>query len=254
MNESRLEKIVNAVVFLMLVGSVIYIVVRIALTRGGVPEESGRPESEYILMLLQCLLGIFIMFLPGLIERRLKLDIPNLMHILFVLFLFCAIYLGEVRSFYYTFQHWDVLLHAFSSGMLGAIGFSFITLLNRAERVPVNLSPVFVALFAFCFAVMLGVVWEIYEFTFDGLLGLNMQKFAIEDGTLLVGHTALENTMKDLIVDTIGALVISVLGYISMKYRKGWVEKMLIHRIRSKRSSGTGSDAGAKNDSNTKSI
>lgn len=242
MNESRINKIINAIVFLMLVGSVIYIIIRMALTRGGVPVDSGRPESEYILMLLQCLLGIFIMFLPGLLEKRLKLDIPNLMHILFVLFLFCAIYLGEVRSFYYQFAHWDVLLHAFSSGMLGAIGFSFITLLNRSERVPVNLSPVFAALFAFCFAVMLGVIWEIYEFTFDGLLGLNMQKFALEDGTLLVGHAALEDTMKDLIVDTIGALTISAIGYISMKFRKGWVEKMLIHKKRSKKSSGTNAD------------
>lgn len=248
MNESGVEKIVNAAVFLMLLGSVIYVVIRIVLTPGGVTAESGRPESEYILMLLQCLLGIFIMFLPGLIEKRLKLDIPNLMHILFVLFLFCAIYLGEVRSFYYTFRHWDVLLHAFSSGMLGAIGFSFITLLNRAERVPVNLSPVFVALFAFCFAVMLGVIWEIYEFTFDGLLGLNMQKFALEDGTLLAGHAALENTMKDLIVDAIGAFIISVIGYISLKYRKGWVEKMLIHKIRNKRGIRTGNDAVVKND------
>lgn len=254
MNGSRIEKIINTIVFLMLVGSVIYIVIRIALTRGGVPEGNGRPDSEYILMLLQCLLGIFIMFLPGLIEKRLKLDIPNLMHILFVLFLFCAVYLGEVRSFYYTFRDWDVLLHAFSSGMLGAIGFSFITLLNRAERVPVNLSPVFVALFAFCFAVMLGVIWEIYEFTFDGLLGLNMQKFALEDGTLLAGHAALENTMKDLIVDTIGALIISVVGYISLKYRKGWVEKMLIHRIRNKRDVGTANNVGVKNSPHDKSV
>ncbi len=254
MNKSRIEKIINTIVFLMLVGSVIYIVIRIALTRGGVPEDGGRTDSEYVLMLLQCLLGIFIMFLPGLIEKRLKLDIPNLMHILFVLFLFCAIYLGEVRSFYYVFRDWDVLLHAFSSGMLGAIGFSFITLLNRAERVPVNLSPAFVALFAFCFAVMLGMIWEIYEFTFDGLLGLNMQKFALEDGTLLVGHAALENTMKDLIVDTVGALIISVIGYISIKYKKGWVEKMLIRKINSKKGLGMGIDAGAKNDSSTKSV
>lgn len=234
MKNSKIDRIITSIVFLMLVGSVVYILIRIALVRGGVPEENERPESEYILMLVQCLLGIFIMFLPGIIEKKLMLQIPNAMHIMFVLFLYCAIYLGEVRNYYYQFKHWDVLLHAFSSGMLGAIGFSFITLLNRAERVPVNLSPIFVALFAFCFAVMLGVMWEIYEFAFDGLLGLNMQKFALEDGTMLLGHAALKNTMKDLIVDTIGAFIISAFGYISLKYRKGWVEKMLIHKARIK--------------------
>ena len=57
-----------------------------------------------------------------------------------------------------------------------------------------------------------------------------MQKFALEDGTALVGRDALWDTMKDIIVDTVGALVMSVIGYISLKYKKGWVEKLLLHR------------------------
>jgi hypothetical protein len=108
--------------------------------------------------------------------------------------------------------------------MLGRLGFSFVTLLNKSENVPVNLSPLFVALFAFCFSITLGVLWEIYEFIFDGMLGLNMQKFALEDGIPLVGRAALMNTMKDLIVDVFGALAISITGYVSLKYikRDGW--------------------------------
>lgn len=239
MNESKTYRIISGIVFLTLLASIIYIIVRIARVKGGVPDESGRPESEYILMLLQCTAGMLIMFLPGIISRRLSIQIPSRMYIMFILFLYCAIYLGEVQSFYYQFRHWDALLHGFSGAMLGALGFSLITLLNRSERVPVNLSPLFVVLFAFCFAIMLGVLWEIYEYAFDGLLGLNMQKFALADGTLLVGRSALDNTMKDLIVDSLGALVISILGYISLKYKKGWIEMMLIRKIRSK--------AGSKN-------
>ena len=68
----------------------------------------------------------------------------------------------------------------------------------------------FVAMFSFCFAVSIGAVWEIYEFSFDGLLGLNMQKFLLADGTPLVGRAALTDTMKDIIVDTIGALIASL--------------------------------------------
>ena len=145
-----------------------------------------------------------------------------------ILFLYCAIYLGEVKNFYYTIPYWDTILHTCSGAMLGALGFSFVSLLNRQQQIPVQLTPVFVSLFAFCFAITLGVFWEIYEFTFDGILGLNMQKFALETGELLVGRSALLDTMKDLIVDSIGAFVMSVIGYISIKYKKGWIEELLL--------------------------
>ena len=189
-----------------------------------------RTKSDYILMMLQCTLGIIAMLLPGLLTKRLRIVIPSGIYILYVIFLYCAIYLGEVRSFYYSVPHWDTILHCFSGAMLGALGFSFVTLLNNTQRVPVNLSPSFVAVFAFCFALSLGVVWEIYEFTFDGLLGLNMQKFALEGGEPLVGRDALADTMKDLIVDALGALATSIIGYVSIKYRKGWIEKLQIYR------------------------
>jgi hypothetical protein len=234
MKRSRLLKIITLIVFGSLVLSVIYIIVRIIMVPGGRTAEGNRPESEYILMLLQCAAGILIMFLPGFLSKKFSLTIPGAMYILFVVFLFCAIYLGEVRAFFYQFKYWDVLLHGISGGMLGALGFSFVTLLNNQERIPVNLSPIFVSLFAFCFAMMLGVMWEVYEFAFDGLLGLNMQKFALEDGTLLVGRDALMNTMKDLIVDAVGALAVSIIGYISLKYRKGWLDSLLIKRRKSK--------------------
>jgi hypothetical protein len=87
-----------------------------------------------------------------------------------------------------------------------------------------------VAIFAFSFALAIGALWEVYEFSFDGLLGLNMQKFAFADGTLMQGRDALADTMKDLIVDALGALGTSIMGYISIKFKKGWIEKIEVTR------------------------
>lgn len=233
----RLEKILTLLVFLSMAVSALFLIIRIIIAPMIIQDYTldslPRTKGEYVLMLVQCLLGIVAMILPGMLTKKSRIIIPQGMYILYIIFLYCAIYLGEVRSFYYIIPHWDDILHCFSGAMLGALGFSFVALLNNSERVPVNLSPVFVAIFALCFAVTLGVVWEIYEFTFDGLLGLNMQKFAQEvNGELvpLTGHEALVDTMKDLIVDIIGAGTTSIIGYISLKYKKGWIEKLQLRR------------------------
>ena len=105
--------------------------------------------------------------------------------------------------------------------MLGALGFILVSWLNDSEQVRVSLSPAFVALFAFCFALSCGALWEIYEYTFDGLLGLNMQKFITASGETLVGHAALRDTMKDIIVDAVAALLMAVLGYGQLKLARG---------------------------------
>jgi uncharacterized membrane protein YjdF len=104
--------------------------------------------------------------------------------------------------------------------MLGALGFILVSQLNDSEMIRVSLSPFFVALFAFCFALSCGAVWEIYEFVFDGLLGLNMQKFMTATGEVLTGHNALHDTMTDLIVDSLAALLISMIGYSRLKAEK----------------------------------
>ncbi len=227
---SRWQRRIFLFVAITLVASIVFISISMALAP--VEPDPARPnrrvKGDYVLMLAQCILGVFALALPSMLWRRVQLEIPSNMLILYAIFLYCAIYLGEVRSFYYNVPHWDTILHTFSGAMLGALGFSFITFLNRTDKVPMNLSPVFVVTFAFCFAVTLGVFWEIYEFTADGLLHTNMQKFGLEDGTPFPGRLALADTMKDLIVDTIGAAVMSVAGYISLKYQKGWVEKLLL--------------------------
>jgi len=230
MEKLNWEWLICRFVFLVLVLSTLSVIIMIIKApSGSVPGDSEiRVKSDYSLMLLQCILGIIAMLLPGLLEHRIHLVIPSRMMVMYALFLFAAIYLGEVKNFYFKVPNWDMILHAFSGGMLGALGFSFIVLLNNTDRVPVNMSPLFIVVFSFCFAVALGAIWEIYEYTFDGLLHLNMQKFALENGTGLIGREALADTMQDIIVDCIGALFTSVLGYISLIHKKGWIERLLL--------------------------
>lgn len=186
--ERNWGKIFTIAVLLSFMAPIGYLVVRII--SGETADGVGRGREDYVLMLLQCLLGIAAILVPIRLMRRWDIEIPRV--------------------------------------MLGALGFSMIAIFNNTERIPLNLSPFFIAAFAFCFALAMGALWEIYEFSADALFGTNMQKFALDDGTPLVGQAALKDTMKDIIVDTLGALVMSVVGYISLKYKKGWIEKLMI--------------------------
>ena len=212
--------------------SIIFTVVRMisAPAVASAADADVRVKSDYVLMLLQCIFGVFAILLPGILKRRVGLNIPSAMIVAYAVFLFAAIYLGEVRAFYYRFPNWDAVLHTFSGAALGALGFTLISLMNRSETVTFSLSPFFISLFAFCFAVALGVVWEFYEYAMDILIGTNMQKYALETGEALIGQEALANTMKDLIVDALGAFAISVIGYIYMKSDKKWIERMQLKK------------------------
>jgi hypothetical protein len=165
--------------------------------------------------------GLFIViitlgltFYPTILEKEFRVYLPSSIQVIITLFIFAAQYLGEVRNFYEKFWWWDIMLHTTSGFLLGIIGFMFVYLLNKKYDINVTLSPFFVALFAFCFAVMIGVLWEIYEFSLDRLFGYNMQKFRG------LGQDGLVDTMLDLIVDSAGALVISILGYFNIKENK----------------------------------
>ena len=179
-----------------------------------------RIKSDYVLMILQCIGGAIVIFLPAKVEEHFDLHIPDQMEILYFLFLFCAIFLGEVQNFYYKIPFWDMILHGFSAAMIGALGFIIVRYLNDSEKLDLALSPFFVAMFAFCFAMTCGTIWEIYEFTADALLGTNMQKFITAENEVLVGHAALVDTMKDIIVNTVGALFTTTLGYFTLKKKE----------------------------------
>ncbi len=208
--------------FITLALSVVYSLVRVILAPEAMTDADAytHGRSDYMLMFLQCLLGLGVLSLPSIVSHRWKLGIPNFIYIMYYVFLYCAIFLGEVLDFYYLVPHWDTILHFFSGAMLGALGFILVNWLNDSEYVRVSLSPAFIALFAFCFALSCGAVWEIYEYTFDGLLGLNMQKFITASGEVLTGHAALRDTMKDIIVDALAALAMSIIGYVSIKARR----------------------------------
>lgn len=230
------KKIISRFVFFSFVIPIGYLAYKIATTSNTVVfnDPENRVRSDYVLMFIQCLLGIFAMGLPGMISKRFKLEIPNTVFYFYLIFLWAAIFLGEVQNFYYKFRYWDLILHTLSGGMIGFIGFSFVDILNN-ENEHVQLNPFFVAFFAFCFAMALGAIWEIYEFLCDGFLRTNMQKFALESGVKLVGRDAVSDTMGDLIVDSLGALVASTIGYISIRYDKSYLNRFLIKLMKDKK-------------------
>ena len=202
---------------------VIYLIFKIIFGKFDGAGAGYHSRADYILMIVQCLLGVLVINLPSILGKKFRFEVPPFLYVFYIFFLYCAIFLGEVRSFYYKFKWWDSFLHGTSSLMLGFFGFMVITILNRDAKALMNLSPFFVSLFAFCFAVSIGALWEIYEFTFDGLLGFNMQKFMLADGTMLRGHEALRDTMKDIITDSLGALTATTIGYIGLKKNKTWL-------------------------------
>lgn len=209
---------VGQVVLILLGISVIYTVYMLFTVPSGVADNGfEKVKSDYVLTLLQCLVGVIVMFIPSFIERKFSVNIPDIMEIMYFIFLFCAIYLGEVRDFYYRVPSWDLILHMFSGAMLGALGFVLVSFFNDSEKVNMQLSPIFVTLFAFCFALAAGTIWEIYEFLADGLLGTNMQKFITADREMLVGRDALADTMEDLIIDALSSLAVCIVGFFTLK-------------------------------------
>lgn len=188
----------------------------------GVQPDRARQVHHRVTMLLQALLLIgaviaawqgnwqaaittgailVVTLFPLFLERRLNVFIPPEIEVVTVLFIFASLFLGEVRGYYARFAWWDIALHVSSGFLLGIFGFLLVYVWNEKEEIELDMKPSFVAFFAFMFSVGLGALWEIFEFSMDLGFGLNMQKSGLVD------------TMSDLIVDTIGALVIAVLGY-----------------------------------------
>jgi hypothetical protein len=145
--------------------------------------------------------------LPWRIGKRLGVRIPIEFELLAVLFIFAALFLGSIHGYYEKFWWWDVVLHTSSGFLLGIVGFLLVYALNRHESIELHMTPVFIALFAFAFAMAVGALWEVFEFGVDGLLGFHMQE-------------GLTDTMWDLIVDAAGAVVMAASGYVYMRSAK----------------------------------
>lgn len=148
---------------------------------------------------------------PSLLGPRLPVRIPAEYELLAILFVFASLFLGEFHSYYERFWWWDIALHSTSGLLLGLVGFLLVYVLNESRRIDLHMLPGFVALFAFTFAVTVGALWEIFEFAVDQLFGMRMQKPMLGD------PSGLTDTMWDLIVDTLGATLISTFGWWHMR-------------------------------------
>ncbi len=231
----------------------LYIVLRVlvVLTIIG---QTIRGNFENVFM---CVLTLVLFTIPIMIDRRLNIKLPNVLESIILLFIFSAEILGEVQNFYGIFKYWDTMLHTMNGFLCAAIGFSMIDILNRSKTLHFTMAPIFVALVAFCFSMTIGVLWEFFEFGMDYMFYKDMQKdrivksissvelnekkenvpivikdidhtvvYSLEGGktteTVIKGgylDIGIIDTMKDLLVNFIGAVVFSVIGVLYIKNR-----------------------------------
>ena len=218
----------------------------------------GEYESAFI-----CLLVLALFMLPFFIQQNFGIELPSTLEIIILLFIFAAEILGELECYFITYPHWDSMLHTTTGFLCAATGFALIDILNRNSRIKFELSPIYVALAAFCFSMTVGVLWEFFEFGMDRLFHMDMQKDTVVqsitsvmldptnsntpvtidgihsvavngqdlgfDGYLDIG---LYDTMADLFVNFIGAVVFSAIGYFYIKHRgKGRLARAFIPTI-----------------------
>ena len=126
-----------------------------------------------------CILTLFLMIIPSFIQVEFKIELPSTLEIIILLFIFSAEILGEIQSFYIRVPVWDTILHTLNGFLAAAIGFSLVDLMNKDTRIKFQLSPLFMAIVAFCFSMTIGVIWEFFEFGMDTFAGLDMQKDTI---------------------------------------------------------------------------
>lgn len=226
----------------------------------------GRFENVFT-----CVLASLLLLIPPVIERSFHIELPTTLEIFAYVFVFCAEILGEIGNFYVHFPFWDTMLHTFNGFMFAAFGFCLVDIFNKTKRFRLQLSPVFLALVAFCFSMTIGVFWEFFEFAADAILDTDMQKdvftntvnsvslpnalgekvthvrdivtttvttasgeVIVMSGYLDIG---LADTVKDLFVNFIGAVIFSVIGFFYVKHRgKGHIASQFIPRF-------TGEDA-----------
>ena len=224
---------------------------------------------------LLCVLTLVLFMLPSAFERRLHIDLPDTLEIIILLFIYAAEILGEIQSYYTNFPGWDTMLHTMNGFLCAAIGFALVDILNREESVSLHLSPFFMAVTAFCFSMTIGVLWEFFEFSMDQFLLFDMQKdtvvntistvnldpnrgttavvvkgiqdiiLVLDDGSQmplgLGGYLDLGiiDTMKDLFVNFIGAVVFSAIGYFYVQGRgRGGFARRFIPRFQRRPAAG----------------
>lgn len=218
-----------------------------------------------------CGLSLVLLFIPFFLRDTLKINFPSVLETTVFVFVFAAEILGEMANFYNHIPFWDTMLHTVTGFLAASVGFGTIDLLNNHSK-RLNMTPLFVALVSFCFSMTVGVLWEFGEYTVDRLFGSDTQKDRIvtdissvalnpsgenkeikingiaytvvydengeeigriEGGYLDIG---LIDTMKDMWVNLIGAVVFSVLGflYIHQRDKYKFAERFIITPIEEK--------------------
>lgn len=213
-----------------------------------------------------CVLTLVLLLIPSLIQINLKIELPTALEITILVFIFAAEILGEIQSYYIKFPFWDTVLHTINGFLMAAIGFALVDILNRSKKFSIQLSPVFLAIVAFCFSMTIGVIWEFFEYGMDQFFGLDMQKDTVIQGfsSVLLNPTksnipvpvqditevlvngrdlglggyldiGLIDTMNDLFVNFVGAVLFSIIGYFYVKSRgKGKFARRFIPRLKSR--------------------
>ena len=201
------------------------------------------------------LLSLILLFAPLFIQNKFAITLPSGLEITIYFFIFAAEILGEINNFYGIIPYWDTILHTINGFLAATVGFSLIDLLNKNSK-NVNLSPFYLCLVAFCFSMTIGVLWEFFEYSSDKFFDLDMQKDTVvkkissvalnpsgknkaivvssigktviydENGYVLEtidgGYLdiGLNDTMKDLLVNFIGAVVLCSFAYLALKQNK----------------------------------
>ncbi len=188
-------------------------------------------KSQYLFNFSQFILMFAVAFVPMILKKNIRLVIPQVLQIVFLIFCICHFFLGEVGEFYLHVKHWDSILH-FIGGIVTAIfGFCIVGILNKTDNSGLKLSPVFIAIFAVCFTISIGVIWEVYEFGSDIILGTNMQRYMDSvTGELFIGKEALKDTMKDLILESLSAVAVAIVFIFNESFRD-IMEKNKIQRL-----------------------
>ncbi|MBQ9902769.1 MAG: hypothetical protein IJM51_10375 [Clostridia bacterium] len=215
----------------------------------------GNYENAFL-----CVLSLVLFLAPAFITANFGIEFPSAMEIIVLLFIFAAEILGEIQCYYIKISHWDTMLHTINGFLCAACGFGLVDILNRNSRIKFKLSPGFLAMVAFCFSMTVGVMWEFFEYSCDMLLHTDTQKDTVihmissvalntnsENFPVIINNISdvtvngeslgvggyidigLIDTMKDLFVNFIGALVFSIIGYFYVKTRgKGKFVKNLV--------------------------
>lgn len=218
-----MKKLIAGLTLANLIGAVLYLVVCGGAMLSGHPIYPGQGG-----LMAQVASGILLTLAPALIERIGHFTFPPVLKVIYLAFILASVLLGTGMQFYDLIPYWDKFLHLFSAGMLAGLGLAIFGALTPKEQLT-RTKPLLLALFAVAFGTTLGVFWEFYEFTFDGLLGLNMQRFA-ENGVGLVGRAALMDTMGDLFADVFGAILLGAWAFFGIRRNPAWLDTFMFER------------------------